>query len=124
MIRKSCFFLNPETQGIPVERRGDSYHSDGAHVLKLAYLCSDEIDFICVSHVGADYVVEALRQCGSERCEAALGVIDRALPAAVETINSQLTVRPATRHAVGEAQALSRNLLQRALDPRGAELGR
>lgn len=40
-------FLNPETQGIMLERRPDSYDSDGSGVLKLAYRDLGEIDFIC-----------------------------------------------------------------------------
>jgi hypothetical protein len=44
-------FLNPETQGIQLERRPDSYDSDGTTVLKLAYLDLGEIDFICAPSI-------------------------------------------------------------------------
>lgn len=47
-------FLNPETQGIPLERRPDSYDSDGTGVLKLAYLNLGEIDFICAPSIVAE----------------------------------------------------------------------
>lgn len=46
-------FLNPDTQGIALERRPDSYASDGSGVLKLAYLDLGEIDFICAPHIAA-----------------------------------------------------------------------
>lgn len=44
-------FLNPETQEIPLERKPDGYHTDGARVLKLAYQDVGEIDFICCSSI-------------------------------------------------------------------------
>lgn len=44
-------FLNPETQDIPLERRPDSYDTDGASVLKLAYAGLGEIDFICCASI-------------------------------------------------------------------------
>jgi len=44
-------FLNPETQGITLERRPDSYNSDGSGVLKLAYRDLGEIDFICAASI-------------------------------------------------------------------------
>lgn len=159
-------FLNPETQGILLERRPDSYSSDGTGVLKLAYLDLGEIDFICapsivadptgrsevrgrmvaletpaeivakkvyfrgwnfqprdmfdlaavVERYGVDYVVAALRQCGPDRCRTALDTVEKVAPAAVEAINAQLLVRDATRHLIGEAQGISRDLLQRALN--------
>ena len=47
-------FLNPETQGIQLERRPDSYDSDGTNVLKLTYLNLGEIDFICAPSIVTD----------------------------------------------------------------------
>ncbi|HEX9806473.1 MAG TPA: nucleotidyl transferase AbiEii/AbiGii toxin family protein [Alteraurantiacibacter sp.] len=158
-------FLNPETQGIPLERRPDTYETDGAGVLKLAYKNLGEIDFICCAnivdtpavqrevrghtvrletpaeviakkvyyrgwnfqprdmfdlaavsqHFGPDYVLAALRQCGSERCQTALQTIENAAPAFVEKMNSQLMFRESTRHLVGRARDISRNLLAQAL---------
>jgi hypothetical protein len=40
-------FLNPETQNIDLERKPDSYSTEGTTVLKLAYKDLGEIDFIC-----------------------------------------------------------------------------
>lgn len=157
-------FLNPETQNIPLERRPDSYNSDGSGVLKLAYQDLGEIDFICAPAIvaeptspsvlrgrsvaletpaeviakkvyfrgwnlqprdmfdlaavaercGADYVIGALRQCGPDRCRTALDTIEKARPVAVEAINAQLMMRDTTRHLVGTAQTISRDLLKRA----------
>jgi len=47
-------YLNPETQGIPLERRPNSYDSDGASALKLAFLGIGEIDFICAPAITAE----------------------------------------------------------------------
>jgi hypothetical protein len=44
-------FLNPETQGIDVARRPDSYSTDGTKVLKLAFQDIGEIDFICCADI-------------------------------------------------------------------------
>lgn len=52
-------FLNPETQGISLERRPDSYDSDGSGVLKLAYLDLGEIDFICAPNIVDDPVTRS-----------------------------------------------------------------
>lgn len=68
-----------------------------------------------VAQYGEEYVVAALRQCGTERCQIALDTVERATPEAVTAINAQLMVRDATRHLVGEAQDVSRALLRRTL---------
>jgi hypothetical protein len=47
-------FLNPETQEIELERRPDSYQTDGTRVLKLAYQDFGEIDFICAASITED----------------------------------------------------------------------
>lgn len=44
-------FLNPETQNIDLERRPDSYSTEGTTVLKLAYRDLGEIDFICCAEI-------------------------------------------------------------------------
>lgn len=64
---------------------------------------------------GAEYAIAALRQCGADRCQAALDTIEKVNPAAVEAINAQLMVREANRHLVGTAHGISRDLLQRVL---------
>src|SRR3546814_10333500 len=46
-------FLNPETQGIKLERAPDSYQA-GTEVLKLAYEELGEIDFICCDNILLD----------------------------------------------------------------------
>jgi hypothetical protein len=68
-----------------------------------------------VAQYGEEYVVAALQQCGTERCQIALDTVERATPEAVTAINTQLMVRDATRHLVGEAQGVSRALLRRTL---------
>ncbi|RVT90436.1 nucleotidyl transferase AbiEii/AbiGii toxin family protein [Sphingomonas crocodyli] len=44
-------FLNPDTQGIVLDRQPDGYDSDGAGVLKLVYAEWGEIDFICCASI-------------------------------------------------------------------------
>jgi len=44
-------FLNPETQGIKLERRPDSYSVEGTSVLKLTYQEAGEIDFIVCADI-------------------------------------------------------------------------
>lgn len=44
-------FLNPDTQGIDLARRPDSYSTDGTGVLKLVYRDVGEIDFICCASI-------------------------------------------------------------------------
>src|SRR3546814_12073265 len=46
-------FLNPETQGIKLERAPDSYQA-GTDALKLAYEELGEIDFICCDNILLD----------------------------------------------------------------------
>ncbi len=161
-------FLNPETQGIKLQRRPDSYSVEGTSVLKLTYQEAGEIDFIVCADItdrptqthdirgysvaletpaeiiakkvyyrgwsfqprdmfdlaavaeqfGSRYVVAALNQVGRGPCEKALGVVAKASPAFVQTINAQLLVRDATRHLIGQAQDISRELLEQALTDR------
>lgn len=158
-------FLNPETQGIKLERRPDSYSVEGTSVLKLTYQEAGEIDFIVCADIadrptktqgirgysvaletpaeivakkvyyrgwsfqprdmfdlaavaeqfGDEYVVAALKQVGRGPCERALGVVTKASPAFVRSINAQLLARDATRHLIGQAQDIGRELLERAL---------
>ncbi len=44
-------FLNPETQGIELERKPDSYSAEGTTVLKLAFADTGEIDFIVCADI-------------------------------------------------------------------------
>jgi hypothetical protein len=76
----------------------------------------DMFDLAAVmEHYGDDYVIAALRQCGKDRCETALGVIDKANPAFVENIISQLMYRGNTAHLVKEAREISRRILSLAV---------
>lgn len=76
----------------------------------------DMFDLAAVAeHHGSEYVVAALRQVDRGPCEKALGVVEKATPAFVQSINAQLMVRDKTRHLIGQAQDISRKLLERAL---------
>ena len=66
-------------------------------------------------HYGSDYVIAALSKCGRAPCEKTLGAIDRMAPTLVESVISQLMLREATGHLIGQAQGISRNLLKQAL---------
>ncbi|MCI1756206.1 MAG: nucleotidyl transferase AbiEii/AbiGii toxin family protein [Sphingobium sp.] len=79
----------------------------------------DMFDLAAVTeHYGYDYAVSALRQCGTDRCAAALGVIEKATPAFVQSIIGQLMYREKHAHLVTEAQGISRQILELALSPR------
>lgn len=76
----------------------------------------DMFDMAAVAeHCGTDYVIDAVTQSGRAACEQALGVIERATPAFVQSINAQLLVREPMRHLVAHAQDISRDLLRHAL---------
>jgi len=76
----------------------------------------DMFDLAAVSEqFGVDYAIAAIRECGRNRCQTALDVIEKVAPAAVAAINAQLMVREATRHLVKSSQEISLNLLKRAI---------
>jgi hypothetical protein len=158
-------YLNPEPQGYANSRVPDSYMTDGARALKLAYADIGEIDFICcpsilkeaverhtvrghetelekpaeiiakkvyfrgasfqprdmfdlaavIETLGVPYAVEALGQCGRDRCAAALATVERANPKLVQSINAQLMVRDSTRHLIATAQDMSHDILRQTL---------
>jgi hypothetical protein len=64
---------------------------------------------------GDEHVIAALRDCGADRCQMALAMIERANPDFVAATNAQLMVRDTTRHLVTTAQAISRDILRRSL---------
>ena len=68
-----------------------------------------------VEHYGPDYAIAAARQCGADRCAAALDTIAKAKPAFVQSIISQLMYREKNGHLVTEAQSISGQILERAL---------
>jgi len=95
----------------PAEIIAKKVHFRGAR-----FLPRDMFDLAAVAeHCGSDYVITALSQCGRAACEKTLGVIDRMAPTLVEPVISQLMLREATRHLVGQAQGISRDLLKQAL---------
>lgn len=76
----------------------------------------DMFDLAAIADVhGDDYVVEALRKCGSERCARALAVVEKVNPKAVEAVIGQLLYRKKNSHLVTEAQEVSRRLLTASL---------
>lgn len=82
----------------------------------------DMFDLAAVSeHFGPDYLTAALRKCGADRCAAALAVVEKAAPTFVQAIIGQLLLREKNQHLVAEAQAISRQVLQRALSPVATE---
>lgn len=70
---------------------------------------------VVAEHYGRDYAVSALRQAGQDSCAKALGVVENATSAFVQSINAQLMVREETRHLIGQAQDISCELLRQAL---------
>jgi len=80
----------------------------------------DMFDLSAVAeHCGTDYAVDALAGAGRPACEKALGTVDRATPAFVQSINAQLLVRGSMSHLIGHAQEISRDLLRQALERTG-----
>lgn len=76
----------------------------------------DMFDLAAVADRHGDrYVVDALAQAGRGACAKALGVVERAVPGFVQSVNDQLLVRDAARHLVQTAQDTSRRLLAQTL---------
>jgi len=76
----------------------------------------DMFDMAAVSaRFGLEYVANALRQCGTDRCEIALRTIEKANPSFVRSIIAQLMYREQYGHLVTEAQDISRQLLRLAI---------
>ena len=68
-----------------------------------------------VAREGEDYTIAALRQCGPERCEAALRVAEAMAPDFAIGVISQLMYREHHRPLVREAQTLTQAALRAAL---------
>lgn len=68
-----------------------------------------------VERYGAPYAIEALRECGRDRCAVALATVEKANPALIRSINAQLMVRDSTRHLVATAQDMSHDTLRQAV---------
>ena len=76
----------------------------------------DMFDLAAIADVhGDDYVVAALRECGSERCAKALAVVEKVNPKAVEAVIGQLLYRQKNGHLVTEAQEVTHRLLTASL---------
>jgi hypothetical protein len=65
--------------------------------------------------LGEQYVLDALRQCSSERCEIAMKAAEKMNPKFATAIIGQLMYRDTVRHLVHEAQGRTIDLLKLAL---------
>ncbi len=61
---------------------------------------------------GLDYVVDALKACGTERCTEALAVAEAMDPAFASHVMRQLMLRPHNRDLPVRAQATTRAVLR------------
>jgi hypothetical protein len=76
----------------------------------------DMFDLSAVAeHFGTDYVVAAMKQCGADRCSAALDVVERVDPEFVRKIIGNLMLRDNTMHLAATAQSVTARLLKVAL---------
>lgn len=76
----------------------------------------DMFDLAAVAESYDDaYVIDALKQCGLDRCKTALAVVERARPEFVQSIIGQLMYREKNSHLVTEAQGITRRILQAAI---------
>ncbi|TGD97364.1 nucleotidyl transferase AbiEii/AbiGii toxin family protein [Methylobacterium nonmethylotrophicum] len=77
----------------------------------------DMFDVAAVIHrCGEDYVVDALRACGTGRCAEALAVADAMDPAFASDLMRRLMLREHNRHLPSKAQSATRAVLRAALD--------
>lgn len=68
-----------------------------------------------IEYHGMDYVVEALKECGRDRCEIAIKKVAQVNPKAVGAIIGQLMYREHNRHLIGTAHSVTLNALEAAL---------
>lgn len=81
-----------------------------------AFQPRDMFDLAAVAeHFGEAYVRAALEQCGRERCETALAMVQKANPDFVKSVIGQLMLRESTAHLIDEAQHVTEDLLRRTL---------
>ncbi|WP_234887844.1 hypothetical protein [Sinorhizobium medicae] len=59
MIRNFLPYLNPKTQGYPLDINPDGYESDGSRTLKIVFENVGEIDFICARSLTGNPTVKA-----------------------------------------------------------------
>lgn len=119
----SCADITPHPSS-KVEVRGHTIdlESPAEIVAKKIYYrggCLQPRDMFDVSAVaeryGTAYVVDAIRECGTERLQSALAVTRNASPEFIAQINSQLMYRPHTAHLIEKAQPITESLLISAL---------
>ncbi|WP_374412565.1 nucleotidyl transferase AbiEii/AbiGii toxin family protein [Novosphingobium colocasiae] len=68
-----------------------------------------------VEHFGADYVVAAIRACGTDRCATAHATVAKASPRFVQSIIGQLMYRERTAHLIERARDISLEMLEQAM---------
>ena len=68
-------------------------------------------------HFGEAYIISAVRECGKDRCEAALKVAEKWDRDSCAAIISQLMFRDRNMHLIREAQMITQRLLAEALEP-------
>lgn len=84
----------------------------------------DMFDLAAIAeHHGDDYLVSALRECGRERCQKALDVVEKVNPKAVETVIGQLLYRDRYSHLVTAAQAITHRILTESLSDKAEHVG-
>jgi hypothetical protein len=82
------------------------------------FLPRDMFDMAAVAeHLGTDYVLAALRQCGKARCKTALATIEAARPEFVQAAIDKLVYRKGPAHLTTAAQSICRDLLEQAISP-------
>lgn len=80
------------------------------------FLPRDMFDMAAVAeHLGEDYVLAALRECGKARCETALATIESARPGFVQAAIGKLMYRERNAHLITAAQGIGRDLLEQAI---------
>lgn len=77
----------------------------------------DMFDLAAVAdRFGTEYVVAAMKQCGPDRCSAALAVVEKVDPEFVRKIIGNLMLRDSTVHLAAMAQPVTARLLKEALE--------
>lgn len=76
----------------------------------------DMFDLAAVAEsYGDQYVIDALRQCGEDRCTSALDVVQAADSQFVKNVVSQLMMRDRTKHLVDCSQEAAKSLLLKSV---------
>ena len=76
----------------------------------------DMFDIAATSEkLGQEYVINAFRECGVDRCKNALRAAEYMKPDFASSIIKQLMYRPRNAHLIEEAQAITVQLLRATL---------